>query len=324
MTLDLLVGRNGVMVPMCALGVAIGVDLLWGEPPASFHPVVWMGRFLDFWGRWAAPFSSSNPPPSDWVAFFRGMVSWWLGGMVVLVLASVLVHITGALPDWASALCLGLLLKPMLAWRMLLQEVMAVDEALKVSIHAGRERLSYLCSRNVSTLDAAQVRETAIETLAENLNDSVVAPLFWFALLGLPGAAFYRFANTADAMWGYRGDRAGRHWEWAGKWAAWMDDVLSWVPARMTALLLVMASGRWWLKGLRAEAQATPSPNGGWPMATMALLLGVRLGKAGVYVLNSKGCAPVSMDVVRGCRLAVRALVLSVLVCWLLLWGVYG
>jgi adenosylcobinamide-phosphate synthase len=125
-------------------------------------------------------------------------------------------------------------------------------------------------------------------------------------------------------MWGYRGDRAGRHWEWAGKWAAWMDDVLSWVPARMTALLLVMASGRWWLKGLRAEAQATPSPNGGWPMATMALLLGVRLGKAGVYVLNSKGCAPVSMDVVRGCRLAVRALVLSVLVCWLLLWGVYG
>lgn len=324
MTSDLLVGGHGAMVPVCALGVAIGVDLLWGEPAARFHPVVWMGRFLGFFGQWAAPVSSSNPPPSDWGAFLRGMVSWWLGGMVVLAVASGLVYIAGTWPAWITALWLGFLLKPMLAWRMLREEVMAVDEALKASIQAGRERLSYLCSRDVSTLDATLVRETAIETLAENLNDSVVAPLFWFALLGLPGAALYRFANTADAMWGYRGDRAGRHWEWTGKWAAWMDDVLSWVPARLTAVLLVMASGRWWLKRLHTEAQVTPSPNGGWPMAAMALLLGVRLRKSGVYVLNSNGRAPVSMDVVRACRLAVRALGLSVLVGWLLIWGGYG
>ncbi len=87
------------------------------------------------------------------------------------------------------------------------------------------------------------MRESAIESLAENLNDSVVAPIFWFVLFGLPGAALYRFANTADAMWGYRGLRHGVNWEWAGKWAARADDVLSWLPARLTALLLVLCSG---------------------------------------------------------------------------------
>jgi adenosylcobinamide-phosphate synthase len=75
-------------------------------------------------------------------------------------------------------------------------------------------------SREVDHLSADEVRQSAIESLAENLNDSVVAPLFWFALAGLPGAALYRFANTADAMWGYPGMRGGRYWQWAGKWAA--------------------------------------------------------------------------------------------------------
>ncbi|WP_143760170.1 CobD/CbiB family cobalamin biosynthesis protein, partial [Colwellia marinimaniae] len=91
---------------------------------------------------------------------------------------------------------------------------------------------------DVQPLDATAVRESAIESLAENLSDSVIAPLFWFVLLGLPGAALYRFANTADAMWGYPGMRGGRYWQWAGKWAARADDVLSWLPARLTALLL--------------------------------------------------------------------------------------
>ncbi|WP_436639257.1 CobD/CbiB family cobalamin biosynthesis protein, partial [Paracidovorax avenae] len=139
---------------------------------------------------------------------------------------------------------LALLLKPLLAWRMLRDEVVAVEDALAQSLEAGRERLSRLVSRDVHALQAVQVRESAIESLAENLNDSVVAPLFWFALLGLPGAALYRFANTADAMWGYPGMRGGRYWQWAGKWAARADDVLSWVPARITAVLLALCARR--------------------------------------------------------------------------------
>ena len=121
--------------------------------------------------------------------------------------------------------------------------------------------------------------------MAENLNDSLVAPLAWYAVFGLPGAAVYRFANTADAMWGYRG-----RYEWAGKWAARADDVLSWVPARITAaLLLGWRPGAW--SALVQEARDT-SPNGGWPMGAMALHLGVRLTKPGVYRLNDSAPAP--------------------------------
>jgi adenosylcobinamide-phosphate synthase len=141
-------------------------------------------------------------------------------------------------------------------------------------------------SRDTTQLSADEVRESALESLAENLSDSVVAPLFWFAVLGLPGAAVYRFANTADAMWGYRSE-----WEWAGKFAAWADDFLNLIPARLTAVaLLAMRPGRW--PTLAQEARRTPSPNSGWPMAAMAVLLGVRLGKPGVYTLNPQGAEP--------------------------------
>jgi adenosylcobinamide-phosphate synthase len=175
---------------------------------------------------------------------------------------------------------------------MLRTEVQSVEQALQQSLAAGRERLSWLVSRDVSALSEAGVRESAIESLAENLNDSVVAPLFWFVLLGLPGAALYRFANTADAMWGYRGVYRDQRWEWAGKWAARVDDALSWLPARLTAGLLLLVAGGRGLRlagALRKEAGKTPSPNSGWPMAAMALLLGVTLRKPQVYRLNPGG-----------------------------------
>ena len=183
-----------------------------------------------------------------------------------------------------------------------------VADRMVESLQQGRERLSWLCSRDTSKLSETQVRETALESLAENLNDSVVAPLFWFALAGLPGAALYRFANTADAMWGYRGERGGRVWEWAGKWTAHADDLLSWLPARLTALLLALAAGGLSLARLRREALITPSPNGGWPMGALALALGVRLGKPGVYTLNATGQPPGPHDTERACALAGRAL----------------
>jgi len=190
---------------------------------------------------------------------------------------------------------------------MLHGEVGAVETALQLSLAAGRERLSWLVSRDTGLLDESAVRESAIESLAENLNDSVVAPIFWFVLLGLPGAAIYRFANTADAMWGYRGVYRGQHWEWAGKWAAWADDVLSWLPARLTAGLLALVAGGLPVQALRAEAGKTPSPNSGWPMAAMALALGISLGKPGVYRLNPAGRAPRSADTAAAQRFASNA-----------------
>ncbi len=159
-----------------------------------------------------------------------------------------------------------------------------------------------LVSRDTSALDETAVREAAIETLAENLNDSVVAPLFWFAIAGLPGAALYRFANTADAMWGYRDHR-----EWSGKFAARADDLLSWIPARITALALLGPRPALLMR-LQAEAPRTPSPNSGWPMAAMALRLDLRLAKPGVYSLNDGGGAPGSADLRQALRLARRAM----------------
>ncbi|RYY89444.1 MAG: cobalamin biosynthesis protein, partial [Comamonadaceae bacterium] len=180
-------------------------------------------------------------------------------------------------------------------------------DALAGSLQAGRDQLARLVSRDVAQLDVAAVRESAIESLAENFNDSVVAPVFWFVLFGLPGAALYRFANTADAMWGYRGPRNGRDWTWAGKVAARADDLLSWLPARIAAVLLALAGRGFPWRRLRAEARRTVSPNSGWPMAAMALALGVRLRKPGVYALNVDAPSPGVDDARRARRLAGRA-----------------
>ena len=263
---------NGLTLVIAVL-LALVIDHRLGEPPVRWHPVVWMGNYLSAAGAWLQRHAQQDPHQRDFRALLLGGVVWLAGAVVVSALAWVLQSALLVLPWWAAALGLGVLLKPLLAWAMLKREVLSVEAALAQSLDTGRERLRWLVSRDVTVLNSSQVRESAIETLAENFSDSVVAPLFWFVLLGLPGAALYRFANTADAMWGYPGVYKGRNWAWAGKWAARADDVLNWVPARITAGLLLLASGARGLRVaalLRQEAGRTASPNSGWPMAAMA------------------------------------------------------
>ena len=278
-----------------ALSLAWALDALFGEPPNVVHPVAWLGRLLAPVGRRLCAW-----PPGP--AFGGGAAAWSVIAVSLAVPAHEAQRVLVAWPAWAGATLLALLLKPTFAWRMLRDEVQGVERALAISVDAGRERIARLASRDVSRMDAFEIRETAIETLAENLNDSVVAPLFWFAVAGLPGAVVYRFANTADAMWGYRG-----RFEWAGKWAAWADDVLSWAPARLTALLLRPARRAADRRALRVEAGRTPSPNGGWPMGAMALRLGVRLRKPGVYALNAAARSPEAADTTLAIRSATAA-----------------
>lgn len=286
-----------LLASLSALLLALLIDRWLGEPPVRWHPVVWMGHYLGWAGRLLQ--RQARPDGVDYRSFWLGTLAWLGGAAMVIGAALAIEQLALRLPAVLAGLLLGLALKPLLAWRMLRTEVQAVEQALQQSLAAGRERLSWLVSRDVSALSEAGVRESAIESLAENLNDSVVAPLFWFALLGLPGAALYRFANTADAMWGYRGVYRGQRWEWAGKWAARVDDALSWLPARLTAALLLLAAGGRGLRrvgALRQEASKTPSPNSGWPMAAMALALGVTLRKPLVYGLNPDGREVQSMD----------------------------
>lgn len=294
-----------------ALLVAFALDRWFGEPPQRWHPVAWMGRYLGWVGAQIAPREDRG---TDWRSFWSGALAWCGAAVLVAVAAVLLQRVFGLLGELGGGLLVGVVLKPLLSWRMLREEVAAVESALGESLDAGRRRLGWLVSREVMRLDESQVRESAIESLAENLNDSVVAPVFWFLVAGLPGAAVYRFANTADAMWGYPGFRAGLNWAWAGKWAARADDVLSWIPARLTALLIGMVAGGLPPAMLRQEARRTPSPNSGWPMAAMALALGVRLRKPGAYVLNAEGAAPVAQDTGRAIRLGGRSV--AVLLAW--------
>lgn len=297
------------MTPVIALLLAWAIDLRFGEPRNAWHPVAWLGSVL-------APIGRVLLRASAACAFVGGALVW-------LVLASAIAWAAWAaqaqlldLSTWFAAPLLALLLKPTFSWRMLRDEVAAVDAALSHGLEAGRARLARIVSRDVNVLDADTVRETAIESLAENLNDALVAPLFWYAVAGLPGAAVYRFANTLDAMWGYRG-----RWEWAGKFSAVADDVLSWLPARLTALLLRPPLRPCDWRALQAEARHTPSPNGGWPMGAMALRLGVRLRKPGVYTLNARAPSPDAVHVARALRLATRAAWIVVSAAMLATWA---
>jgi adenosylcobinamide-phosphate synthase len=287
-----------------AIVVAMLIDRWLGEPPRGLHPVVWMGRYLGWIGK---RLTACRPG----VAFTLGMAAWLAGAAIVAVVYAYARALVAECPWWLAVLATALLLKPLFALRMLLGEVNSVERALGASLESGRARLRGIVSRDTTRLDAGEVRESALESLAENLSDSVVAPLFWFALCGLPGVAVYRFANTADAMWGYRGK-----WEWAGKFAARADDLLNLIPARITALALSLIGGnrcrlRQILRRLPREAARTPSPNSGWPMAALALSLGIRLRKPGVYALNEQGAAPTAADVAEALRR-------SQLVAWLL------
>lgn len=314
-------GEPWAVLLACAPALAIAIDRLLGEPPLRWHPVAWMGRWLAWAGERLAPRVGEARVLSDARVFWFAALSWCAAAAAFFAVAWLFQGWVLTQPAWLAALALGLFLKPLLAWAMLHDEVLAVERALGESLDAGRAQLARLVSRDVSALSAHQVRESAIESLAENLSDSVVAPLFWFVLLGLPGAVLFRFANTADAMWGYPGVRGGRDWQWAGKWAARADDVLAWVPARITAALIALPAGHTAGPGrLWVEAARTPSPNGGWPMAAMALALRVQLRKPGIYTLNPEGRTPEPADTLRACAIGSRTVgVATLLACGALL-----
>jgi adenosylcobinamide-phosphate synthase len=268
--------------------VAAALDAAVAEPPERAHPVVWAGRYLDR----VAPLVPAAPRNRALVAGGAA----WLGGAALALLA-------GRAAD--RRLMRGMALWPLLSARMLITEVLAVEAALQEDPAAGRAALARIVSRDTTDLTTAEVRGAAIQSLAENLSDSLVAPLFWYAVAGLPGAALYRFANTADACWGYRTPR----WRYAGCVAARADDLLNLVPARLTAALLTTPGQA---RRLRAEARRTDSPNAGWPMAAMALRLDLRLAKRDHYVLNPSGDDPRAGDLERAVRVAGRTTAIAI------------
>lgn len=162
-----------------------------------------------------------------------------------------------------------------LAGTTLVREVRDVFKAVDRSLEEGRKQVARIVGRDTSELSAQEVRTAALETLAENLSDGVIAPLFWYLLLGLPGMMAYKMVNTLDSMIGYRNERYRRF----GCWAARIDDVANYLPARLTAFLMVAVSGRWSLLAFVAkQGSQHASPNSGYPEAALAGILDCRFG----------------------------------------------
>lgn len=291
-----------------AVVTALGLDFL-GEPPAAWHPVVWYGRLIQYLEQ-AAP----QKPISQ---FFYGMFMLALAAPAALLPAAI-IHLiarrarAGAMRQGniaggfiVYALLEGAALKPFFALRML------VGAGRRVRVHleqenlaAARQSLQALVSRDRSQLTAELVGAAAIESLAENLSDSVVAPLFYYLLFGLPGAAAYRLFNTFDSMVGYHGQ-----YEYFGKAAAQLDDILNFLPSRITALLIIASAPlfggkrdsawRIW----RRDADKTASPNAGHPMAAAAGALGLQLEKVGHYTLGDNEKTITAYDIQRAERM---------------------
>jgi adenosylcobinamide-phosphate synthase len=259
------------MFPLTALLAVLG-DRLFGYPPAlarrTGHPVEWLGAMIGALDR------SLNRTHSDRTAGrMRGALA-----LALVVIASLAVALPLALALRAMPFGFvveALLAAPFLAQRDLARAVGTVADGLDRSLGDGRAAVSHIVGRDPATLDGSGVARAAIESLAENASDAVVAPALYLALFGLPGIVVYKAVNTADSMIGHRSKRY-RHFGWA---AARLDDVLNLPASRLTGVLIAAAGGgRAVLRAMWRDAGRHVSPNAGWPEAAMAGALAIRLG----------------------------------------------
>jgi adenosylcobinamide-phosphate synthase len=274
------------MYPLTAL-IATALDATVGYPQWVFgrigHPVSWIGRLIAWCERrWNAP----------GLSFGRRRINGLLAlvatvGITAGLCVSIVAAIECALPPLLALLLVGALASTLIAQRSLCEHVAAVATALeREGIAAGRTAVAQIVGRDTAALDEAAVSRAAIESLAENYSDGIVAPLFWLLVGGLPGAGVYKAINTADSMIGHKSDRYLAY-GWA---AARLDDLVNLPASRLAALFIVIAAAL--LPGFDAsaaahavvrDARAHRSPNAGWPEAAMAGALGLRLAGPRIY-----------------------------------------
>lgn len=292
-----------------AAGLALVLDTLLGDPPNRIHPTAWMGSGIA-WAQHHAP-----PLGHHRAQFVYGALVAGGGALSVAAVGWLSTCWLRRLPWWLAVLGEAALLKLALALRGLERAADAVYQPLAAAdLPTARQQLRWhLVSRDTALLTSAQVAAATIESVAENASDSVIAPLWFYAVGGLPAALAYRFLNTADAMLGYR-DPAR---EWLGKAAARLDDGLNLLPARLTALLLIVTT---WLGGgdsqrawviWRRDAHLTASPNAGHPMSAMAGALGVELEKVDHYRLGAGQRPPTPANIQQSVRLLRQSVLLA-------------
>ncbi len=299
-------------ISITALITAFLLDFFLGDPPNRFHPVVAMGQFIRYFTR---KWNSGSKARRFWL----GTCLTLTGVMVFSLPWVAFIWASTVFPDWVTGILTGILLKPTFAYRGLLKAGDEVRAALLVNDLKEARRLVawHLVSRDTSGLTGSQVASAAIESLAENLTDSFFAPLFFFMLGGLPLAWAYRFINTADAMIGYH----TTEFEYFGKFTARLDDILNWIPARLSGILLVAAAWFGWFDTRNAftvmlqQHSTTSSPNAGWTMSAAAGALGIILEKPGNYCLSGSEKTPDENDLKKAKRLVTISLFLSLIFC---------
>lgn len=257
------------------------LDRRFGDPAGVPHPVVGFGKLIAAgerrWNRGAhrmlkGGLLAVGLVAGTWMTTKAIIGLLWLGNLLALLF------------EWGPGAWISLILVILfetaavfysLAGKTLIDEVREVFRAVDRSTETGRRQVARIVGRDTAALSPQEIRTAALETLAENLNDGVVAPIFWYALLGVPGMAAYKMVNTLDSMIGYRTERYRRF----GCAAARIDDAANWIPARLTALSMLLAAGRPRLMRfvLRFGPQHA-SPNSGWPEAALAGILDCRFG----------------------------------------------
>lgn len=255
------------------IGLLIGftLDQLLGDPEKLPHPIVGFGHLISF---------GEKRLNKGKYLFAKGAIMTLILVTSIYLATTLFINITTNYNYISNLSLTAIIAFYCLSARTLRHEVRQVFEALEQSTNAGRKQLSRIVGRDTATLQPQQIRSAALETLAENLSDGVIAPLFWFALLGAPGMLAYKMINTLDSMIGYKNDR----YFYFGKFAARLDDVANYVPARITAFLMLLSANKLSKTDFVIKnGNRHSSPNSGYPEAALAAILNCRFGGPNSY-----------------------------------------
>ena len=309
---------GGDLVSILLLAVAF--DILIGEPPAALHPVVWIGKFIDVLKK-ATP-TTHRKIYGVFLATATIVFASAIGYMAMII------SMHSAVPQTIGYLIAAYFLKSTFAIRSLLTPAQKIyEDIVKNDLKSARRDLPIYVSRDPSKLNTDQMSSAVIESMAENFVDGILSPIFYYLLLGpfgLVGAYVYKAVNTLDSMVGYKDDM---HIE-LGYFSAKLDDVLNWIPARISVAFVAIAAlicntseneSRitvfiHTIKSAKVEGRNTPSPNSGYPIAAASGALGIRLEKPDTYVLGNELNQPKPKDIKRASQLIGTAAVLSVAV----------
>ena len=272
-----------------SIAAAVGIDWAAGDPPNKFHPVAWMGRFIG----WAIPRLKSGNERLKGILFAGAVVA--ILGIAAHLLASLSLQLAGAV---AFVVVSTILAKITIAIRGMEKHARGIMECVRAGdIQGARQNLSLIVRRPTAELSEQHVLSATIECIGESTVDGIASPIFYFSLLGPGGAIAYRAINTLDSMVGYKDSYFGE----IGWMSAKLDTIANYLPARLTAILMIFSArilGADWkgsLTVLQRDRANTASPNAGYPMATMAGALRVRLEKIGHYSLGD-GQEPASVE----------------------------